>query len=104
MGFGEFGNNGSVHWRIVHTADQRAGGFVRGRDPNVVQDSKEAHVQPSAFTVRLRFPSTDEARRALEAAIKSIDGSGTATVQVPAIPRQNADDPKLLPWEIHVRW
>ena len=34
-GWGGFGSNGSVHWKIVHTGEETHGGFVRGRDPNI---------------------------------------------------------------------
>ena len=46
MGSGEFGSNGSVHWKIVHTADEAHQGFVRGRDPSIPGNMKGLHVVP----------------------------------------------------------
>ena len=98
MGSGEFGSNGSVHWRVVHTADQTNAGFVHGRDPN----TSGGPVNTSGmFRVKLRFPTDDAAREALKNAAAGAKG-GFVYVLVPAIKRQNENqDP---PWEIHVDW
>jgi hypothetical protein len=102
MGSGEFGSNGSVHWKIVHTADEAHQGFVRGRDPSIPGNMKGLHVVPKFFTLRLRFPTERAARLALEEALKSVDRDGHALVRVPAISRDQPDE--NLPWEIKVEW
>ena len=98
MGSGAFGSNGSVHWKIVHTADQADGGFIHGRDPD--KDGGPVYSQ-GVYRMRLRFPNDGAARQALEKAAREAKG-GIAEVLVPAIKRQKDTDD--LPWEIEIYW
>jgi prophage tail gpP-like protein len=98
MGSGAFGSNGSVHWKVVHTADQKDGGFVHGRDPN----TKGGPVNTKGtFRVKLRFTDDAEARNVLTAAAGA-SRNGTVYVLVPARKRQTETDD--LPWEIEIDW
>src|SRR4051812_49892311 len=106
MGWGGFGANGSVHWKIIHTGERKIGGFVRGRDPNVTDTTTRDHAAPSHFTVTLRFKGgPDEARTALEAALKAIhkeDGYAVADVVVSATERHQV--PADNEFEVLVKW
>ena len=98
MGFGEFGNNGSVHWRITHTPDDRRDkGFVHGRDPNPSKLSK--------FELGVRFRTRDsaiEALRTLQDAIADSKNEVRVTFSIPTFERtKETNNP---PWEIQVRW
>ena len=98
MGTGEFGSNGSVHWKVVHTADQPNGGFLHGRDPN----KGGGHVNAEGmFRLKLRFPNDDFARKALHKAA-SESANGVVYVMVPAPRRDKETDD--LPWEIKIEW
>ena len=99
MGSGEFGSNGSVHWKVVHTADQRNGGFVHGKDPN--KGSSGQVNTEGMFRLKLRFPSDDVARKALDKAASG-SSNGIVYVMVPAPRRDKETDD--LPWEIKIEW
>jgi hypothetical protein len=111
MGWGGFGSNGSVHWKIVHTADEKQNGFIRGRDPNIAfgqRSSGEAntHFPPAEFVVKLRFAGgAEKARAALRIALDKVyeeHGYGIVEVRVPAIPRETEPPDNAL--EIVVVW
>ena len=99
MGFGEFGNNGSVHWRVKHTADESKDppGFVQGLEPEVT---------PSEFTLQLRFKdaaSANIAKAALEdAIIRAGSGEVRVTFGIPVLRRADPEENK--PWEIQIAW
>jgi hypothetical protein len=99
MGSGAFGSNGSVHWKIVHTADQADGGFVHGRDPN--EGGGGPVSREGVYRLKLRFPNDGAARKALESAVGTAR-DGVVDVLVPAIKREKKNDD--LPWEIEVDW
>lgn len=113
MGSGDFGSNGSVHWRVIHTADEPNGGYIWGRDPNVRSKApEEGHVEPKVFDLRLRFRDDKAAIEALNAALKTVTSKGDVLIAVPAI-RKSAADVKTavqkdswtkLPWEIRIHW
>lgn len=104
MGSGDFGSNGSVHWRIIHTVDEnrKAKGFVRGRDPNVPCESREKHLLPDDFVVTLRFNTPQQLKDALRAARPE----GETKILVLRVPRRKKP-PSQAPetdWEVTVSW
>ena len=119
MGWGGFGSNGSVHWKIVHTGEEKGQGFVKGRDPNIAY-AQPGYSKPAAgapapeYVVTLRFAGNpkkpgegkERARRALNEALKSVEedknGVGIARVRVPAIGRPKP--PLDAEFEIVIRW
>jgi hypothetical protein len=111
MGSGAFGSNGSVHWKIVHTGEEKHNGFIRGRDPNIAYgdpsyDRADAHNSPAAYVVRLRFAGgVEKARQALSMALDKIraeDSYGVAEVRVPSVER--ATVPPDDTYEIVILW
>ena len=103
MGSGDFGSNGSVHWRIIHTIDEnrKARGFVRGRDPNVpCERPKVESLLPSDFVVTLRFNT----RRQLEEALGNARSEGRTLVL--RVPRREEppNEPPETDWEVTVAW
>jgi hypothetical protein len=111
MGSGAFGSNGSVHWKIVHTADETHEGFIRGRDPNVkFNDPRKPKVDdiPKEYLVRLRFTGGKTvAKAALEDALKKLKGDesfGIAEIHVPASVEYKTRVPPDDQFEIIVRW
>ena len=105
MGSGDFGSNGSVHWRIIHTVDEnrKAKGFVRGRDPNVpCERPKIESLLPSDFVVTLRFNSARELKKALAAA-KRERRKKTLVIRVPRREEPPSKPPEKN-WEVTVAW
>jgi hypothetical protein len=98
MGSGAFGSNGSVHWKVVHTADEKDAGFLHGRDPN----KKGGPVNTQGmFRIKLRFADDAEARKALTTAADA-SRNGAVYVLVPARKRLKETDD--MPWEIEIDW
>jgi hypothetical protein len=109
MGSGGFGDNGSVHWKIVHTADEQHGGYVKGRDPNIRVGDPDfnkatAHRSPEAYLVRLKFPQGKGAATLRDAAgrVYVENGYDVAEIRVPGITRSRP--PEDDDYEIIVRW
>jgi hypothetical protein len=105
MGSGDFGSNGSVHWRIIHTIDEarKVGGFIRGKDPNVPCERLEDHLVPDHFVVTLRFNTTEELEAALRTARRGNKGT-TLVLRVPARQPVPLIPPPERDWEVSVTW
>ena len=112
MGFGEFGSNGSLHWKVGHSDDPAVPPLIKGIDP-IPKDKigegtggGQAKKHKGYVRVRLRFASASEAREALSVIVAKIsapDADGYhAIIDVPAIKRNKEDDD--LPWEVRVDW
>ena len=111
MGWGGFGSNGSVHWKVVHTGDDPHMGYLRGRDPNVVANDPrygdpKFHVPPGEFKLKFRFAGGAKAAYdALDKARKTVrdeKGYGVLDLVVPGVRRETppADDA----FEITIAW
>jgi hypothetical protein len=107
MGSGDFGSNGSVHWRIIHTIDEtrKEPGFVRGRDPNVPCDNKSDNsLLPDDFKVTLRFKSRGQLDEALSEAQRKL-GPETKILVIHVPRRENPPpEPPTKNWEVTVAW
>lgn len=104
MGSGEFGSNGSVHWRIVPTGGKGRSAYVQGRDPNLPDARPRRTAGTPDFVVTLRFRSKEEAIDALDEARTTVSPAGIVSLHVlPTTPRRKrpVDD---LPWEVQVKW
>jgi hypothetical protein len=107
MGSGDFGSNGSVHWRIIHTVDEnrKAKGFVRGRDPNVpCERPKIESLLPDDFEVTLRFNSRRQLDEALSDAQRALrPETKTLVIRVPRREKPPSKPPEKN-WEVTVAW
>jgi hypothetical protein len=99
MGFGEFGSNGSVHWKIVHTGDAKLDGYVKGRDPNVPRAVELKHVKPTKYTVSLHM-TKEELQKA---AARAVERDGYVSFRVKASNPVRCDGPDVQ-WEIRIDW
>jgi hypothetical protein len=118
MGWGDFGSNGSVHWRITYDDSKDDADHVhydaRKRHPGqpsdaagVARDDRPAigagKAEPGSFRVIARFESPSAATSALGRA--KVVGS-TLVLEVPCFPyRPEPPDPKRRDdWEVTVDW
>jgi hypothetical protein len=99
MGWGDFGSNGSIHWKIVHTGDERLNGYVRGRDPNVPRGDKARHVKPTSYTVRIRT-TKEELQKAVA---RAVERDGYVYFNVTASNPVRSKGPEVES-EIRVEW
>jgi hypothetical protein len=126
MGFGEYTGNLSVHWSVMHEDDKgqevqlaaRSGQAshpkkahdvhvekgARGRDPVSPGDVGRRKGHSGHFRVRLRFERMQDAKQAAAAAqnVMFENGMFVLVLDVPVIPRADADDPP--PSEVRVDW
>jgi hypothetical protein len=102
MGYGEFGSNGSVHWKVSY----RNNGPADHSDVDPVQHShigRRRH--PGKLRVTARFRDARAAREALQEALDKLEESRGRVVQldVGVRPRQKSAGPSRN-WEIRVDW
>jgi hypothetical protein len=106
MGSGDFGSNGSVHWRIIHTIDEarKVGGFIRGKDPNVpCEKNPDKSLVPDHFEVTLRFNTKQELEAALQT-VRRENRDRTLVIRVPARDPNPLVPPPERDWEVRVSW
>jgi hypothetical protein len=109
MGFGEFGSNESMHWKVtdndaVTPADQiddiAYDNIGKGKGGGA---EKKHH---KFIQVRLRFNNVQEFEAAVSKAIKEPQAEGYFVyIDVPVVfPKRNKQQMKELRWEVKVDW
>jgi hypothetical protein len=105
MGYGEFGGNGSIHWRIKHEEGKGGGGApahsFNGADPIANQNVGGSHGRPGNFRIEIAFDSPQAATTAYEAARPQ---GSSIVLHVRA---NNAPEPpagQQVPTQISVKW
>ena len=104
MGSGDFGSNGSVHWRIKYDDDVDYADHV---DIDAVAHEhigvKKNHA--GKFRVTARYNSVDEARLALKELQDRFAKHPSQALHLDVNARPKSDDPgPVHAWEVRVDW
>lgn len=116
MGYGEFGSNGSLHWKLGY--DDVGGVPPDHQDYDTIAEGEIGHGSHQGkghrgfLQVRLRFRNQTEAETILTAAGKAAGSIGTnggvyAIINVPAVTGRKLTGPNPKPdplWEVRVDW
>jgi hypothetical protein len=98
MGYGEFGGNGSIHWKIGHGIGNGSS-FGSGADPIPNANVGQGHGKQGEFQIEITYATADAAQKAYAAAAPR---ANVITLNVVA---NTGNYPKGdVPTQIAVKW
>ena len=109
MGSGDFGSNGSVHWRINYKENGPADhvDFDDKKHDQIGLGKGAGKDHEGTFRVTARYRTHDQAADALEAAKKRLGATGTVVeldVDVRPFASVETDPGDPQTWEVKVDW
>lgn len=109
MGFGEFGSNESMHWKVTDNDGVTPAEQIDDIAYDDIGRGKGGGAQKKHhkfIQVRLRFNNAAEYEAALDSAIReTLDEGYFAYINVPVVsPKRDKADMKKFRWEVKVDW